>query len=995
MLSKLFKIGTQLKIGFLFILIFVILLGMVSQYHSNKLHEQIEIINDHPIKVRNALSIIKVDILRIRVEQRNLMLATNETERNEALFDMNIAEKDAYKQFEIVKDYYLGPKTDVEKAYNSFVKWNTYRERIKEINNSQDVQNAKQSTSSSGKIGQIRDQMLAEINLIDQFAENKASSLVEKSNSLVDTLRNQLTIVVSLILVLLIFIYLILLRNITTPIAALLAASTEFQNGNLSARCSYESTNEFGELSKSFNNLVDSIETSTELTAKTVKISEAMLSEDTPDVFFRATLQLLADFTNSQIASIYLMSNDGKKFERHQSIGLSIAAKSQFDIDTLEGELGHAINTKKIHQIKKIPKDSLIILHTTGGDIVPREMLTIPIVSGRKTVAIISLASVRSYDKLAISLIETINDTLSARIQSILSFQKIKEFSHELEAQNRELEAQKIEMSSQSSELMVQNTELEVQKQQLKESSLLKTNFLANMSHELRTPLNSVIALSGVLNRRLEKQIPPEEYSYLEVIERNGKHLLTLINDILDISRIEAGKEDIEISKFDFNDLIADVMGMIAPQALLKEIEFEQLSNEKPILIKTDLGKCRHILQNLIGNAVKFTDSGKVEIGGQITDDKIEIRVKDSGIGIDKTHLDHIFDEFRQADGSTSRRYGGTGLGLAIAKKYANLLGGTIDVKSNLGIGSEFTLSLPLIYSSENRINDTPKFENVNNKPIAIAPQNAIPKSDDSAQKTILLVDDSEPAIIQMKDILEENGYKIYVAKDGVEAMQLLTSLVPDAIILDLMMPEIDGFEVLKGIRNVDETAKVPVLVLTAKHITKEDLNTLKQNNIHQLIQKGDVNLAQLIQTIADMTTLKQPITPAIRSTTTRHEQSKKLNILVVEDNPDNMITVKALLEDKFNVFEAIDGIEAINMAKLHIPHLILMDIALPNVDGIEAFHTIRKNIELENIPIIALTASAMTSDRETILSHGFDAYIAKPIDEKLFLKTIHQILYA
>jgi signal transduction histidine kinase len=280
----------------------------------------------------------------------------------------------------------------------------------------------------------------------------------------------------------------------------------------------------------------------------------------------------------------------------------------------------------------------------------------------------------------------------------------MKEFLAALEHQNTELQAQKTELSSQSAELAEQNTELEMQKNQLNEASRLKTNFLSNMSHELRTPLNSVIALSGVLSRRLDKKIPDEEYSFIEVIERNGKHLLNLINDILDISRIEAGHEEIEVTGFNAGNLIAEIVTMIEPQAKQKNIELLYHKDEINVHLSCDANKCRHILQNLIGNAVKFTEKGKVEIAARQIETNIVITVTDTGIGIAEEHLQHIFDEFRQADSSSSRKFGGTGLGLTIARKYANLLGGTIAVKSVQGKGAEFTLTLPLVYAPENRI---------------------------------------------------------------------------------------------------------------------------------------------------------------------------------------------------------------------------------------------------------------------------------------------------
>jgi signal transduction histidine kinase/DNA-binding response OmpR family regulator len=569
-----------------------------------------------------------------------------------------------------------------------------------------------------------------------------------------------------------------------------------------------------------------------------------------------------------------------------------------------------------------------------------------------------------------------------------LTYRKLKEFSAQLEYQNRELDAQKTELTLQSTELMAQNTELEMQKKQLDEASRLKTNFLSNMSHELRTPLNSVIALSGVLSRRLASQIPSEEYSYLEVIERNGKHLLALINDILDIARIEAGREEIEVTSFNASNLIAEVVNMIQPQAEQKQIKLLHADSEADLSVVSDAGKCRHILQNLIANAVKFTESGKVEISARQSGNKIEITVTDTGIGIDADHLPHIFDEFRQADSSTSRKFGGTGLGLAIARKFANLLGGTITVTSTPGTGSAFTLLMPLTYSAGNRI--------VEPETVDPARYELKQASSDAphlaSAKTILLVEDSEPAIIQLKDILAEDGYRILVAGDGGEALKIISETVPDAMILDLMMPGVDGFEVLRVIREAERTAHIPVLILTAKHITKEELKYLKRNNVHQLIQKGDVNRAELQHAVGKM------VSP-VESAPAKPERALQTiegapTILVVEDNPDNMTTVKALLAGDYTVIEAIDGLEGVKMAKQCRPNLILMDIALPGMDGIAAFKLIRDDSHLQHIPVIALTASAMVNDRETILAHGFDAYIPKPINEIQLFRSIKEALY-
>ena len=805
-----------------------------------------------------------------------------------------------------------------------------------------------------------------------------------------EALTTRLMILVALILLLNLVIYYILLSNIRRPLNELTRVSQQFHQGDMNARSSYSSQNEFGILSESFNSLAYDIQENAKLNENASKLTSLMLSEDDAEKFFHITLNALGEHTGSQMAAVYLLSDDKKSYDHFASIGIDDHARQSFTAGNFEGEFGNSLASGKIQHIKEISAETRFNFNTVSGTFIPAEIITIPILTGNEITAIFSLASVTRFSSQAVRLIHKILDTLNARVEGILAYHKMKEFSEQLEQQFFELEAQKKELQSQSDELMEQNAELETQKQQLGEASKLKTNFLSNMSHELRTPLNSVIALSGVLNRRLVSKIPAEEYSYLEVIERNGKQLLSLINDILDISRIEAGREEVEITRFNINNLISEVVSTIKPQADQKKIQLIHSESQINIPITSDLDKCRHILQNLVGNAVKFTEEGKVEIIARLNGKLIGIEVIDTGIGISEMHLKHVFDEFRQADGSTSRRFGGTGLGLAIAKKYANLLGGTIGVNSVPGEGSAFMLSLPLSYAVENKIGESgPVIEPHYRYPVIQSLQD---KDSRNLKKTIMLVEDSEPAIIQMHDFLEESGFHILLARDGNEALDILSKTLPDAIILDLMMPGVDGFEVLGNLREAERTAQVPVLILTAKHITKDELRYLKRNNVHQLIQKGDVNRIDLLRSL-DKMFVHEPEPAALPKPVLNTIEGKPL-VLVVEDNSDNMLTVKALLAESFDVIEAIDGMKAIEMAREHRPDLILMDIALPGMDGISVFKAIRKEVRLQHIPIIALTASAMIHDRETILAHGFEAYIAKPIDDVKFFEIINETLY-
>lgn len=376
------------------------------------------------------------------------------------------------------------------------------------------------------------------------------------------------------------------------------------------------------------------------------------------------------------------------------------------------------------------------------------------------------------------------------------------------------------------------------------EANKAKSSFLSNMSHELRTPLNSVIALSGVLSRRLSGKIPEEEYEYISVIERNGKKLLSLINDILDLSRIEAGKEDIRFKTFTLNELLFDIEETIAPQAAEKNLTLNITEEGGDSYVSTDYEKCMHVVRNLASNAVKFTDQGTVSIHGRVLPNLMEIRITDTGPGIDEGFIPYLFTEFRRADDSATRKHGGSGLGLAIAKKYANLLGGEISVHTMKGWGTTFSFTIP-----------------------------------------------------------------------------------------------------------------IPVYGKKEKHETE---------SVESAIVTPEKNLAP---------------------------DGDKPLILIVEDNADNRTTMKALLEDRFRIKEAENGIDGVTLAKRYLPDLVLMDNALPRMSGIEALAELRNCPETRDIPIIAVTANAMKGDREFFLEHGFNAYIAKPIDIRILDATLGEFM--
>jgi len=1069
---------------------------------------------------------------------------------------------------------------------------------------------------------------------------------------------------------------LFLARNITRPVRQMTEVSRKIEEGDLSVRNRVTSADEFGFLAQSFNAMADSVMSQIELREINDEITQTLVDAKDLPAFRTNILKKLVKVTGSQMGAYFVLNRDTKIFEHFTSIGITPGLLKPFDASTLEGELGMVVETKKITHIKDIPEDSIFTFRTFPGTVLPKEIISIPIIIDGVVSGIVSLASIKPYPRKVLDIMEQPWTTgFGTALSNMKANEETKRLAVELEGKNQELQAQTEELQSQteelqqqSEELQEQNVELEAQREQVAEANRLKSEFLSNMSHELRTPLNSVMALSRVIMMQAKDKLSEEELNYLEIIQRNGQNLLSLINDILDLSKIEAGKMDVTPKLFSITSTIETIMERLEPVAEEKGIAMNQETPDNLPQIESDEVRVHQILQNLMGNALKFTDQGSVTVSARSDAEKVYIQVADTGIGISAKDLSQIFQEFRQVDSTTARPYEGTGLGLAIAHKAAKMLGGDLTVENAPGKGSIFTLILPVKWSglildsrpfavttpgqiiSEQKtvliVDDEPDVltmiseylaqEGYNiltatsgekalrlaqeHRPFAITLDVIMPEMDgwevlqhlkenpgtkdipviivsvsddkatgfalgavgyvtkpvdrdllvgeinridgptphtimvvddneierkemagiieeegmkalvaedgrrcmdmiqeslpdvlvldlimpevdgfevldrvrsdpgtknlpvivvtakdlttedrerlsgnvssvlskgDTTSKTlleklknlladigkpqeylraekltpgnrILLVEDNEAAVIQVKSILESDGYSVDVTNDGKEALEYIEQTIPDGIILDLMMPQVDGFEVLEKLRSSKTTAKVPVLVLTAKDLTQEDLDKLTANNIQQLIQKGDVDREGLLFKTRLMLGVEpgirrmniehrmkgkdgyrtlngekkdknrmnaQPETrnpSAFQSTINNHKSSiqEPATVLIVEDNPDNMTTIKAILQNKYTILEATDGEEGLKIALSELPDLILLDMSLPKMDGFEVVRRMKSKSEARHIPVIALTAHAMKGDRERTIDAGCDDYVPKPVDpEKLMGK--------
>ncbi len=962
----------------------IVILGIAASLYMNSIWQNTRDLYDHPFAVQRAIGDLKSDLIEIRIEIKDMVVDT-ETEKIEThLEKMALYDADAVKQFDILRALYLGPVSDIDAAWQSYMKWNVARQETIRLFTSGNTDEAISRTRHDGAGGIEAEETLTNLAVIKDFAQDKATQLYTQAQLQKNQILWQLGLVIVFMLMMATFIGYLLIRSIKRPLFELGSAMSAFRQGRLDKRSDYTLKNEFGELSEAFNAMAASIQTRIMAKDNASSLSNALLSEERLLPFCAKLLSTLTASTDAQMGAVYMLNEQKTEYGFVDGIGLSDKAKKPFSANNLEGEFGLAVTTKSIQRIKDIDPETQISFSTVYGDYKAKEIITIPILKGSEVFAIVSIAAIHPFTPMAVELVNDIWKELCARLTSVAANSKINDYAKKLEDINSELDAQAKEVAMQRDELSEQNIELEMQKKLLDEASRLKSSFLSNMSHELRTPLNSVIALASVLNRRLADKIPEEEYSYLDVIERNGKHLLAVVNDILDLSRIEAGKEYVSISTFNLHQLIIEIADMIGPQAIEKNIRLIDETDPNLPDITSDLSKCRHILINIISNAVKFTDQGEVSVTAMRKGEEIHIAVTDTGSGIDSGKLNYIFDEFRQGDETTSRQNGGTGLGLAIARKYANLISGSIAVESEVGRGSTFTLILPMKIDATDR--ETEEFFEDR---LAVTYQSGRMKLK-GEDINILLVEDSEPAIIQMQDILNEQGYHVKIARNGKEALSQIEISLPDAMILDLMMPEVDGFQVLGAIRSMPKTSEIPVLILTAKHVSKEELKFLKSNHISQLIQKGSISKKDLLSSVDSMVSGMSTVIQQVDL----GSDAPKPTILVVEDNPDNRMTVKALLQDSYEILEAADGETGIEAALKSKPDLILLDISLPSIDGFQVLDAIRKEKVTAHIPIVALTARVMTGDREKILDYGFDEYVSKPIDEAVLKGTIRSFLY-
>ena len=522
------------------------------------------------------------------------------------------------------------------------------------------------------------------------------------------------------------------------------------------------------------------------------------------------------------------------------------------------------------------------------------------------------------------------------------------------------------------------NLELEMANDEVRQATEAKSSFLASMSHEIRTPMNSIVGMAQLLG---ETSLTPEQQDYTQRLRRASDHLLDLINDILDLSKIESGHLELEAVPIDLHDLMENVGEMMALRAHAKQIDFVvRVCPGLPERVSGDPTRLRQIIVNLVGNAIKFTETGHILVQVEADESgQFRFSVADTGIGIPADKLGSIFDSFSQADSSTTRKYGGTGLGLSICKRLVELMEGDISVTSTPGTGSNFLFTVPL---------PTVSLETRPAGPDLLALKGT----------RILVVDDHQPTRLVIAEILSEAGALVSDVASGPPALAHLRASETDnqpvqLMIVDRRMTDMDGLELAKTVRAMPTGKDLPILFLISDTQQPDRARMQELGITHQIIKP--VSRSGLLVTAKDaMMGRSAPSTRLLEQAPSKTQTSlRPLRILLVDDLEDNRDLVILFLKNlPYTVETAVNGREAVEKVQTTSYDFVLMDVQMPIMDGLQATSTIREWERAKGrrpIPIIALTAQALTEEREKSLAAGYTAHLTKPIKKPDLLKAI------
>jgi len=814
-------------------------------------------------------------------------------------------------------------------------------------------------------------------------------------------------------------------REITNRIDIIQDIAARISKGDYKIRLNNQETDGLGSLAASLNSMAISLDDSFTLLSDKQwlqtganELNDVMAGEKDIVQLTSDVINQLAEYTGSQVGAVYLLENNntlvlkgGYAYKLEQG---------QAPVRLGEGVVGQAGAGHKAIVTNDIPAGDFIVSFGTGN-VKPASIVAFPVRMENNLKAVIELGSLQPYTPLQVTFLNLVAENIGIAINTAQSRAKLQELLEETQAQSEELQAQhselenlNTELEAQAEKLQASEEELKVQQEELTEtnhelqerSHLLeeknqlvlhrnleiqkkseelslsvkyKSEFLANMSHELRTPLNSILLLSRLLSENNDSNLSNEQVEFARVIQSSGNNLLLLIDDILDLSKIESGKMELEYETVTIDELAHDMQTLFEPMAKEKNIRFVVNKQQGvPSTIETDKLRLEQIIKNLASNAVKFTTEGSVELifaPAPSHEGFIHISVKDTGIGIQEEKQRMIFEAFQQADGSTRRKYGGTGLGLSISRQLAQLLQGEIMLTSEPGKGSTFTLSIPvtrdIILPLQEKEEETetsyePEKKETVNEPSPVYVATHIPPDipDDrehiqTTDKVMLIVEDDAGFAHALLDFTRKKGYKAVVSVRGDQALELARRFNPAGILLDIQLPIKSGWEVMEELKSHRDTRHIPVHIMSSFEVKK------------QSISSGAIDFINKPMAFEQMDSVFKKIEFFLQ------KDSRK--VLIIEDNSRHAEALSYFL-DTHRINSVISGNVETGLDTLQNKEVdcLILDMGIPDDKSYEALEALKINKGLEHIPVIIFTGKSLSRNEEMRIKKYADTIVVK-----------------
>ncbi len=810
-------------------------------------------------------------------------------------------------------------------------------------------------------------------------------------------------------------------RVITQRIDIIKDIADKISTGNYEVRVSGGQSDALGNVALSLNKMAGSLQTSFDqlsdkewLQRGISELNDQLIGDKPVNKLSQDILEFISGFANSQAGAFYIMEHDDLII--HASYAYMPGATSK-SVKLGEGFIGQAVTSGKVMELKDIPDESIFISFTTAHA-KPKHIVALPLFDGYSIKGGIELASLTGFSEREIEFFKAATRNIAIAITTAQNKKRMQELLEETQSQSEELQAQHSELENINSELEVQaeklqasEEELKVQQEELKQanqeleersrlleernqviternfeiqskakelelSTKYKSEFLANMSHELRTPLNSILLLSRLMGENNEQNLSSDQVEYARVIQSSGQGLLSLIDEILDLSKIESGKMELEYLPVSMRDVSKEMQSLFKPVAQDKGIEFKiTIDKSVPEKIETDKLRLEQVIRNLLSNAIKFTAQGHVSLDVKKSDeyrDHLDITVKDTGIGIPEEKQKLVFEAFQQADGSTRRKYGGTGLGLSISRELVKLLGGELSLKSVVGEGSEFTLHLPMQKQSAGKTSsieavheqvEEPSYkQRIPGKYISSEIPESIP--DDRAKikagdKVMLIVEDDVNFAKSLLDFTRKSGYKGVVAVRGDEGLELAHQLLPIGILLDIQLPVMSGWEVMDELKSDPRTRHIPVHIMSSYEVKSESL------------VKGAVDFINKPMAFEQMQGIFEKIEYVLS-----HNPKK---VLIVEENTKHARALAYFLETYDINLDVKTGVDdAVKSLKQDNVDCVILDMGIPDQKSYDTLEEVKKIPGLENLPIIIFTGKSLSKTEEQRIKKYADSIVIK-----------------